>query len=155
MKLPYKKGAPWSGLERPFLVNAITYQLKDMKNPRMLLLIGTLLMALSVALGAFGAHALKARLTASGRLETYELGIRYMMFHALGLILLGILVDRYPALHTAGILLLVGVFFFSGSLLALSLTNTPGWGAVAPIGGTALIAGWLFAAWTIFQSKAG
>lgn len=114
-----------------------------------------ILMAVSVAVGAFGAHALKVRLAASGRTETFDLGIRYMMFHALAIILIGILMERYPQLSTAGLLLFVGIVFFSGSLLMLSLTNVTTWGAVAPIGGTAMIAGWLWAAWTIFRSWGG
>jgi len=124
-----------------------------MKNPKTFLLLGMILMAAGVAMGAFGAHALKAKLTASGRIDTYETGIRYMLIHALALILIGILMDRYPQLRVAGVLLVIGILFFSGSLLTLSLTNAGYWGAVAPIGGTALIIGWLYAAWVVYSNQ--
>jgi uncharacterized membrane protein YgdD (TMEM256/DUF423 family) len=122
-------------------------------NKKTMLATGTLLMAIGVALGAFGAHALKASLTASGRLETYELAIRYLMIHALALLILGLLVDTYPRLRLSGILIVVGIFFFSGSLLILSLANNPMWGAVAPVGGTSLILGWLAAAYGIVKDR--
>ncbi|MBL7852167.1 MAG: DUF423 domain-containing protein [Cyclobacteriaceae bacterium] len=121
-------------------------------NKKTLLITGTLLMAIGVALGAFGAHALKATLTASGRLETYELAIRYLMIHAMALLVFGLLVETYPRLRLSGVFILSGIFFFSGSLLTLSLTNTPTWGAVAPVGGTAFILGWLLAAYTILKN---
>ncbi len=123
-------------------------------NERKTLLLGMILMAASVALGAFGAHALKAVLAASGRTETYELAIRYMMFHALALILLGSQMEKWPGLRTSAILLAFGILFFSGSLLILALANEPLWGAIAPIGGTALIIGWLSAFWAVLRSKA-
>lgn len=118
---------------------------------RTLLATGAMLMGIGVALGAFGAHALREKLTASGRLETYELGIRYMMFHALALLLFGLLVDSYPRLRLSGAFVVAGIFFFSGSLLVLSLTNNPTWGAVAPLGGTSLILGWFTAAYGIVK----
>lgn len=111
-----------------------------------------LLMAFSVAMGAFGAHAWKASLAETGRTDTYELGIRYLMFHALALILLGILMERFPKIFMAVVLLTVGIIFFSGSLLILALANEARWGAVAPVGGTLLILGWLTAAWTAYRS---
>lgn len=120
---------------------------------RTLLMVGMLLMACSVALGAFGAHALKATLEATGRTETFELAIRYMTVHSLALILFGLLMDKYPGLLKAAALLFMGIVFFSGSLLVLALADQPLWGAVAPLGGTALILGWLTACWTVFQSK--
>jgi uncharacterized membrane protein YgdD (TMEM256/DUF423 family) len=123
-------------------------------NARKTLLLGMFLMAAAVALGAFGAHALKATLTASGRSETYELAIRYMMFHALALILLGTQMEKFPGLRISAIFLMVGILIFSGSLLILALANEPLWGAVAPIGGTSLILGWLSAFWAILRSKA-
>lgn len=122
-------------------------------NLRTTLTLGMLLMAGSVALGAFGAHAFKESLLASGRTETFELAIRYLMFHSLALILLGYLMEKFPGLRTAVVFLLAGIFFFCGSLLVLALADQPVWGAVAPIGGTALIVGWLMAAWTVYKSK--
>ncbi len=123
-------------------------------NKRTLLASGIFLMALGVALGAFGAHALKASLTASGRLETYELAIRYLMIHALALLILGVLVDAHPRLHLSGTFILAGILFFCGSLLTLSLTNNPIWGAVAPVGGTSFILGWLWAGYVVLKDQA-
>ena len=120
-------------------------------NKRTLLLAGTVLMGIGVALGAFGAHALKASLTASGRLDTYELAIRYLMIHALGLLILGVMVDNYPRLKLSGAFLIAGILFFCGSLLTLSLTGNTIWGAVAPLGGTLLILGWVTAAYRILK----
>jgi uncharacterized membrane protein YgdD (TMEM256/DUF423 family) len=121
-------------------------------NKKQTLIAGFLVMAAGVALGAFGAHALKAQLTASGRLETYELAIRYLMVHALGVILLGLLLETFPRFRWSVAMLLTGIVFFSGSLLVLSLTNNSSWGAVAPVGGTAFIVGWLHAAWSVMRS---
>lgn len=114
---------------------------------------GMLLMAIGVALGAFGAHALKEILAASGRTDTYELAIRYLMIHGVGIIILGNLMVKFPGVRTAILFLLVGIFFFSGSLLILALANQPMWGAVVPLGGTSFIVGWILAARTIYRSE--
>ncbi len=116
-------------------------------------MVGMGLMACGVALGAFGAHALKTMLAASGRTDTFELAIRYLMFHSLALILFGLLMEKLPGLRTAAIFLLAGIVFFSGSLLVLALADQPVWGAFAPIGGTALIVGWMAAGWAVYKSK--
>lgn len=105
--------------------------------------IGTVLAASAVALGAFGAHALESTLGAN-RMDTFETAVRYHMWHALGLMALAF--SPRPV-RIARISLLIGVVLFSGSLYALVFTNAPMWGAVAPVGGTALIAGWLLAGW--------
>lgn len=96
-------------------------------------------------LGAFGAHALKARLPAE-MLTLWSTGVQYHLWHALGMILIGLAAavvadGMWP--RAAGLLLLVGIVLFSGSLYALAL-GAPKWlGAVAPLGGTAFILGWL------------
>ncbi|TAF64279.1 MAG: DUF423 domain-containing protein [Cytophagales bacterium] len=117
------------------------------------LLSGALLSALGVMIGAFGAHALKETLTQYQRLETFETGVRYHFYHALALCLLGILLGQYSHkfLHYAGYCFLAGIVFFSGALYVLSLTNIKILGAIAPIGGTAFIAGWLLLAWAVFK----
>ena len=107
--------------------------------------------ALAVGFGAFGAHALKVTLEASGRTDTFELGVRYLFYHALVLMIIGTLIEKYPKLKKAALLLIVGVILFSGSLIALALTNWSGWGALAPVGGIALLAGWVFGALAIFR----
>ena len=98
-----------------------------------------------MALGAFGAHALKARLPAE-LLATWNTGVQYHLWHALGLIAVGMstgIVADGPWLRAAGTLLAAGILLFSGSLYALAL-GAPKWlGAVAPFGGASLILGWL------------
>jgi uncharacterized membrane protein YgdD (TMEM256/DUF423 family) len=107
---------------------------------------GAILGALGVAFGAFGAHALKAMLTASGRLETYETAIKYLFYHAIALILVGILTKEFSSkwLVYSGNSFLIGILIFSGSLLLLCFSGIKIMGAIAPIGGTLMILGWVF-----------
>jgi len=99
---------------------------------------GAALAGLGVALGAFGTHGLSGVLS-DARMHTYDTAVRYQMFHAVGLVLIGAL----PGSHrVAALLLLGGVLIFSGSLYLLVATNVALLGAVAPIGGLAMIAGW-------------
>jgi uncharacterized membrane protein YgdD (TMEM256/DUF423 family) len=109
------------------------------------ILLGSVLGALGVALGAFGAHAFKPVLESNNRIPTFETAVKYHFFHALALILLGILMDKYHSklLETSVWAFLMGIILFSGSLYILSLTGTTKWGAVAPFGGLSLIAGWV------------
>jgi uncharacterized membrane protein YgdD (TMEM256/DUF423 family) len=114
---------------------------------RILFAAGAALALLAVAAGAFGAHALRARLPADG-LETWELAARYQMVHALALLAFAWAAtqwQRYPA-ALAGGLMIAGVLVFSGTLYALAL-GAPRWfGAITPIGGVALLVAWLVAA---------
>jgi uncharacterized membrane protein YgdD (TMEM256/DUF423 family) len=107
---------------------------------------GALLGLLGVALGAFGAHALKPILLQTGRLETFELAVRYQFYHALALLATGIIENQYPSVKFkyAGICFLAGVVFFSGSLYLLSFTGVGILGAITPIGGFLMIIGWGF-----------
>lgn len=103
--------------------------------------------AIAVMLGAFGAHALKERLSEK-YLAIWETAVQYQMFHALGLIAIGILMSTSLAgpisqLNWAGWLLLVGIIIFSGSLYILSFTGIGILGAITPIGGVAFIIGWI------------
>lgn len=110
--------------------------------------VGTVNAALSVAAGAFGAHALKARLPVDLQV-IFETGARYHMYHALGLVLLGLFLQNraVPLGNAAGWSLLIGIVLFSGSLYALSLSGVRALGAITPFGGVAFIVGWaLFAA---------
>jgi uncharacterized membrane protein YgdD (TMEM256/DUF423 family) len=106
----------------------------------------------AVALGAFGAHGLKARLAAD-LLATFETAVRYQMYHALALLVVALAFARWPGsglLNAAGWLFLAGTLLFSGSLYLLSLTGLRWLGAVTPLGGVAFIAGWVclaLAAW--------
>lgn len=109
------------------------------------LAIAALCGGLSVAGGAFGAHALQGKLTERA-LETFEIGVRYQMYHALALLLVALLLSRaevnQPFLTTAGFAFIAGILIFSGSLYALSFSGIKWLGAVAPIGGLAFIVGW-------------
>ncbi|PYZ91607.1 hypothetical protein CR194_18410 [Salipaludibacillus keqinensis] len=120
---------------------------------KLFLLLGSINAFLFVALGAFGAHALKDRLETNGYLETFQTGVQYHMIHALALIAVAILTKYLSAtglVHGAGWAFLIGIILFSGSLYALSLTGIRVLGAITPIGGLAFLVGWalLFvAAW--------
>jgi len=105
---------------------------------------GAIAAALGVALGAFGAHGLKARVTPD-LLAIYETGVRYHLVHALGLLAVGWAADRWPGpwASVAGWLFLAGILVFSGSLYLLTLTGLRWLGAITPLGGLAFIAGWL------------
>ena len=100
---------------------------------------------LSVATGAFAAHALKARLSTE-MLAMFEIGARYQMYHALGLIAVAWAFSQWNSqlILAAGWLFVVGIAIFSGSLYALSLTGIRQLGAITPIGGLAFIVGWFF-----------
>lgn len=107
--------------------------------------LGALAAALGVALGAFGAHALKARLSAD-MLAVWQTAVQYHLWHALGLVAIGLLAQHLPAsvpVRVAGWLMLAGIVLFSGSLYALALTGTRSLGAIAPFGGACLILAWL------------
>lgn len=100
---------------------------------------------LAVAFGAFGAHALLARLTATGMVEVYRTAAQYHMTHALALLAVGMLLERggeTKLLRTSGWLFAVGIVLFSGSLYALSITGTRVLGAITPLGGLCFLAGW-------------
>lgn len=110
--------------------------------------------ALSVALGAFGAHGLADTLAASGREETFRTAVQYQMYHSLALLAAAWLVGLYPQQRrlttAAGALFTGGILLFSGSLYMLAIFDLGIMGAVAPFGGAALIGGWCalgLAAW--------
>ena len=116
---------------------------------RLALLLGALLALAAVALGAFGAHALKARL-APDMTAVWQTAVQYHAWHALALIAAGLVLMHRPesgAIALAGWLFLAGVVLFSGSLYALALGGARGLGAVTPIGGVAFLAGWAAFAW--------
>jgi uncharacterized membrane protein YgdD (TMEM256/DUF423 family) len=103
---------------------------------------------LGIALGAFGAHALKSNLSPE-RMAVIETGIRYQMYHVFALALTAWGWSRWPRriFVVAGILFGTGIALFCGSLYLLGLTGTRAWGAVTPFGGLAFLAGWLCLAW--------
>ena len=109
------------------------------------LTIAAILGGLSVALGAFGAHALEGKLTDRAQ-EIFETATRYQMYHALALMLVVVLLYQTGVTQTwltaAGIAFIVGVLLFCGSLYAISFSGIKGFGAVAPLGGLAFLIGW-------------
>ena len=115
-----------------------------MKN--IFLKIGSILGALSVAIGAFGAHAFKASLIASGKTDTFETAVRYQFYGVFALMLVGLLSEKYSNKWSkiSGYLFLIGTLVFSGSLYLICLTGINLFGAVAPIGGLCLIVAWIF-----------
>jgi len=115
---------------------------------KLIIIIGSISGAISVILGAFGAHALKDSLTASNRLETYETAVKYQMYHSLALILLGILMlhFQHKFLNYASYSFIIGIIIFSGSLYALCASGISKLGAITPIGGLFLIVAWVLLA---------
>jgi uncharacterized membrane protein YgdD (TMEM256/DUF423 family) len=112
---------------------------------RLFFALGSLSGGLAVALGAFGAHALKDRLVAN-LLANFETGVRYQMYHALALLAVAWAVTRWPDSNlsvAAGWLFVAGTVLFSGSLYVMALTGARWLGAVTPLGGVAFAVGWL------------
>ncbi len=127
-----------------------------------LLALGALNAAIAVAAGAFAAHVLRERLqpralevveTAArhppSALEVFETAARYQMYHALALVLVGVIATRGATV--AGWLFQAGIVLFSGSLYALALTDVKALGAITPIGGLAFLAGWAWLAWSAWR----
>lgn len=117
--------------------------------------IAAILAGLSVAGGAFASHALKSKLS-DYALRIFETGSRYQMYHALALLMIGLLLSRSEVastlLNTAGLAFIVGIVLFSGSLYALSLSGIKWLGAITPLGGVAFLVGWgclAIAAWSL------
>lgn len=119
---------------------------------RLFLGIGSASALIAVALGAFGAHGLRARIVPD-MLTTFEIGVRYQMYHALALLAVGAVAGRSPAgaVSAAGWLFVAGTVLFSGSLYVLSLTGQRWLGAVTPFGGLAFLAGWAVLVWAAWS----
>jgi uncharacterized membrane protein YgdD (TMEM256/DUF423 family) len=106
--------------------------------------LGSISALLAVAMGAFGAHALRHRLTAD-MLAVYQTGVQYHLFHALGLVAVGLLAQWMPQsgyLKWSGWLMLAGIVLFSGSLYTLAMSGIRGVGAMTPFGGAAFLVAW-------------
>jgi uncharacterized membrane protein YgdD (TMEM256/DUF423 family) len=115
--------------------------------------LGAVSALVAVAAGAFGEHALRARL-APDQLTAFETGARYQMYHALALLLVAWAVTRWPAppVRAAGWLFVAGTVIFSGSLYAYTLSGARAFGAVTPVGGLCLLAGWASLALGMWRS---
>ena len=111
---------------------------------RTFLLIGAVLGFLGVTFGAFGAHALRSRLSPE-MLAVFETGVRYQMYHTFAVLIVAAAIGRIgdaSLLVLAGWFFLAGILLFSGSLYALALTGVGIWGAVTPVGGLLFLIGW-------------
>lgn len=119
-------------------------ELKKENMSKAILMTASVLLALAVAIGAFGAHGLKAQLS-TDMLLTYKTGVEYHFYHALGLLLIGVLSVMFPSnlLNWSAILLAVGIILFSGSLYILAISGIKWLGAITPFGGLSFIAGWV------------
>jgi uncharacterized membrane protein YgdD (TMEM256/DUF423 family) len=116
-----------------------------MQITKIFLILGSFNAMLAVILGAFGAHGLKARIP-SDMLAVYQTAVQYHLYHALGLVIVGILTLQYlPSFwfKTSGWLMCAGIILFSGSLYILSITQIRRFGAITPLGGMAFILAWL------------
>lgn len=113
-------------------------------NQRTSLLTGVVFGGLGVAIGAFGAHALRPVLEANGRTETFELAVRYQFYHAFAILFSGVLMNHFPSrnINRSVVCFTAGILIFSGSLYALSLSGVRMLGAITPVGGVLFIAGW-------------
>jgi len=111
--------------------------------PKLMLMLGAIYGFVGVAFGAFGAHALRARLTPE-MLAVWRTGVEYQFWHALALIAVGLLATSRPGplLSAAGGCFAIGVLLFSGSLYALTLSGVRVLGAVTPFGGLLFLIGW-------------
>jgi uncharacterized membrane protein YgdD (TMEM256/DUF423 family) len=133
-----------AAMARDVAVCVPALQLSEMD--RVFLSLGAVSALIGVAAGAFGAHALRAVLSAD-LLDTFDTGVRYEMYHALALLAVGLVLARFslggsPWLTAAGWLFVAGTLLFSGSLYALALTGVRQLGAVTPVGGVAFLVGW-------------
>ena len=121
---------------------------------RLFFVLGSASALCAVALGAFGAHALKARL-APEMLAVFETGVRYQLTHALALLAVAWACTRWPgstAIAASGWLFVVGSVLFSGSLYALAVSGVRGLGAITPLGGLAWLLGWALLAWGVYNA---
>lgn len=119
------------------------------------LVTGSCFMALAVAFGAFGAHVVRDMLTPE-RFEVYQTAVEYQFYHALGLLLVGVISIHKPGspwLTWSGLMFITGILIFSGSLYLLTLFDTGWLGAITPIGGFAFVAGWVLLAAAVYKER--
>ncbi|MFJ7310378.1 DUF423 domain-containing protein [Peribacillus frigoritolerans] len=111
---------------------------------KLFVILGALNGLIAVALGAFGAHGLEGKIP-DKYLETWQTAVQYQMFHAVGLLVLGLLAGKIssPLINWSGWLMLIGIILFSGSLFVLSVTQIKVLGAITPLGGVSFLVAWV------------
>lgn len=111
---------------------------------KLFIILGALNAFIAVALGAFGAHGLEGKIP-DKYLETWKTGVSYQMFHATGLLVIGLLSSKAAGslMTWSGWLMLIGIILFSGSLYVLSVTQIKVLGAITPLGGVSFLAAWV------------
>lgn len=119
---------------------------------RSILFGGAILMAVAVIFGAFGAHALKEKLP-ENLMQVYKTGVEYHFYHALGLLIVGVLALYMPStlLNVAALFLFAGIVLFSGSLYTMAFTGVKWLGAITPLGGLSFIVGWVLLAVAVWK----
>lgn len=124
-----------------------------MTTSRLILLSGAIFLSVAVVLGAFGAHGLKSKISPE-MLEVYQTGVQYHFYHALGLLLIGVLTQQMSSglLGWAALFLTLGIFLFSGSLYVLAISGIKWLGAITPLGGVSFIAGWILLAIAVWKN---
>ncbi len=121
--------------------------------PKIFLLLGSIFLFLGVALGAFAAHILKEKLP-SDLFNVFEVGVRYHMYHALGLLAIAWVIVQFPEVQgdVSGWFFIAGIIIFSGSLYSMSLSGLRWLGAITPIGGVCFLIGWGWLAWKVWKA---
>ena len=121
---------------------------------KLILLFASISALFANGLGAFGAHALKAKLP-HNLMITYQTGVQYQFYHSLGLLLIGILMFHVKNIWIAlsGASIATGILLFSGSLYVLSITGIKAFGIITPFGGLAFMAGWLLLLVSLIKEK--
>lgn len=111
---------------------------------KLFIILGALNGFIAVALGAFGAHGLEGKIP-DKYLETWQTAVQYQMFHAVGLLVLGLIAGKIdsPLINWSGWLMLIGIILFSGSLFVLSVTQIKVLGAITPLGGVSFLVAWV------------
>ncbi|MGE7906251.1 DUF423 domain-containing protein [Peribacillus sp. NPDC094092] len=111
---------------------------------KLFIILGALNGFIAVALGAFGAHGLEGKIP-DKYLETWQTAVQYQMFHAVGLLVIGLLAGKVssPLINWSGWLMLIGIILFSGSLFVLSVTQIKILGAITPLGGVSFLVAWV------------
>ncbi|HTY09957.1 MAG TPA: DUF423 domain-containing protein [Bacteroidota bacterium] len=124
-----------------------------MTTPKTFFLLGCIFSLLGVAFGAFGAHALKQKLSPE-LLQVFETGVRYQMYHAFALFAVSWAMSSWnvASAGAAGWWFTAGIVLFSGSLYALALTDVRWLGAITPFGGLSFLIGWGWLAWSVWKS---